>query len=271
MSLTTEWVRYGNEGQYSGYLARPERAASLPAVVVLQEIWGVDTHIQDVTRRIAQAGYVALAPDLYAKGGDRPAALAADRIERVKSFLDSLPPAAWGNQEQRDEALARLPVAEGTAISETQGALFGGLGRTDHAPALLAATAFLRDTYAPSKDREVCSVGFCMGGALSAQLACHDSALAGAAIFYGSAPAQELLPKIQCPVIGFYGQLDARITDGVPSFAQAMEDAGKPFDPHVYEGAHHAFFNDTRSSYHADAARDAFARLLTFFNDATRA
>lgn len=269
--MITEWVRYGDEDQYSGYLARPGRAKSLPAVVVLQEIWGVDAHIQDVTRRIAQAGYVALAPDLYAKDGVRPVALTEERIERMKSFLDSLPPPAWGDQKLRDEALAGLPAAEATAISETQGALFGGLGQTDHIPALLATTAFLRDAYVFSKGGPVCSVGFCMGGALSARLACHDSALAGAAVFYGSAPAQDLLPKIQCPIIGFYGQLDTRITDGVPTFAEAMKNAGKSFEYHVYDGAHHAFFNDTRSAYHAAAVRDAFARLLMFFCDATRA
>ena len=72
MPVKAEWISYGNR---SGYLAVPERAAlPLPAVVVIQEIWGVDEHIQDVTRRIAAAGYAALAPDLWAEHGERPAA-----------------------------------------------------------------------------------------------------------------------------------------------------------------------------------------------------
>ncbi|MCL6549371.1 MAG: dienelactone hydrolase family protein, partial [Alicyclobacillus sp.] len=72
---------------------------------------------------------------------------------------------------------------------------------------------------------------------------------------------------IRCPVMGFYGSLDKRITDQVPAFAQAMENAGKTFSYQVYEGAHHAFFNDTRASYNPTASRDAFARVLTFFNE----
>ena len=69
MALKTEWVRYGSR---SGYFAMPERAATpLPAVVVIQEIWGVEEHIEDVTRRIAAAGYAALAPDIFSENGER--------------------------------------------------------------------------------------------------------------------------------------------------------------------------------------------------------
>jgi carboxymethylenebutenolidase len=64
---------------------------------------------------------------------------------------------------------------------------------------------------------------------------------------------------------GFYGGLDARINAGLPAFAEAMGTAGKAFEHQVYDGAAHAFFNDTRPSYHVGAARDAFARVLEFF------
>ena len=65
--------------------------------------------------------------------------------------------------------------------------------------------------------------------------------------------------------MGLYGSLDANITTQVPAFAEAMKGAGKRFEPVVYEGAQHAFFNDTRPAYHGGAARDALARVLSFF------
>ncbi|MCL6516701.1 dienelactone hydrolase family protein [Alicyclobacillus sp.] len=267
MSLITEWVRYGDHDQYTGYLAKPRRAEGpLPAVVVIQEIWGVDGHIQDVTERFAKAGYTAFAPDLYAQNGERPAVLAPDRIEAVKSFLDSLPPSAWHNPADREAALAKLPGEEGKRVTETFTTLFGGLQMDRYMPQLLATTSFLREACPHSKGQPVMSIGFCMGGALSARLACQDEALRGAVIFYGNAPDANLVQGVRCPVRGFYGGLDHRITDQVPALAEAMRAAGKDFQYTVYEGAQHAFFNDTRSAYHPDASRDAFAQVVGFFN-----
>jgi carboxymethylenebutenolidase len=272
MGLHTEWVRYGNDSQYLGYFARPQRATEhLPAVIVLQEIWGVDDHIEDVTRRFAQAGYAALAPDLYAPGGQRPPAVAADRVEAMKRFLDSLPPTAWGNEQERAAALEKLPKHEAEQISETQTTLFGGLRGANHVPQMLATAHYLRSDCAASKGQPVVSIGYCMGGALSALLACHDEALKGACVFYGTAPSADLIKSIQCSVLGFYGGLDTRVNESIPGFAQAMKDIGKHYESHVYEGAHHAFFNDTRSSYNAAAARHAWARVLSFFNEVTHA
>jgi carboxymethylenebutenolidase len=104
-----------------------------------------------------------------------------------------------------------------------------------------------------------------MGGGLSALLACNDPELAVACIYYGMSPPAELLPRIACPVYGFYGGEDARINGGLPAFAEAMAKAGKRFEQHVYPGAAHAFFNDQRPSYHAAASRDALVRTLQAF------
>ncbi|MCL6593178.1 MAG: dienelactone hydrolase family protein, partial [Alicyclobacillus sp.] len=189
MSLHTEWVRYGTDQTYTGYLAKPARAEQpLAAVVVIQEIWGVDGHIQDLVRRFAQAGYVAFAPDLYSRNGQRPAPLAAERVEEVKNFLDSVPPGVWHSQEERQAAIAQLPGEQGQRISETFATLFGGLEYDRHIAQLLATTAWLRETCPHSQGQPVVSVGFCMGGALSVRLACADAALRGAVIFYGQAP-----------------------------------------------------------------------------------
>jgi carboxymethylenebutenolidase len=267
MPLQSEWIRYGDQ---AGYLARPGRAAGpLPGVLVIQEVWGVDEHIEDVTRRLAAAGYTALAPDLFAADGVRPATLERERVKEVQAFMSSLPPAAWGDPAARDAALATLPAAEAERIEASRSALFGHIGQLDRmVPALRAAVRHLR-TSAWSEGQPVACVGFCMGGGLSALLACEEPELAGAAIFYGSAPPLERVPRIQCPVAGFYGELDGRVNAGLPAFAEAMAAAGKAFEYQVYPGAAHAFFNDTRASYNIPAARDAFARLLEFFRRTT--
>jgi carboxymethylenebutenolidase len=104
-----------------------------------------------------------------------------------------------------------------------------------------------------------------MGGGLSALLACHDETLSGAVMFYGSSPPADFVPAIACPVLGFYGSMDTRVNATLPGFAEAMKNAGRHFEHHTYEGAGHGFFNDSRLSYNADAARDAFFRTLAFF------
>lgn len=268
MAVRGEWIKYGTEQQYLGYIAQQERAnRPLPAVIVLQEIWGVDEHIQDVTRRFADAGYVAFAPDLYAKQGVRPEALAKDRVEDVKQFLETLPPTAWNNTEERDAAFAQLPEPKGSQIRQTFQTLFGGLNPANYIEQLLATSAFLRNQHEVSKGGKIGSVGFCMGGALSAVLATRDPNLNAAVIFYGNAPAVEDMKQIACPVYGFYGSLDPRITDAVPDFAKNMKELNKSYQYEIYEGAHHAFFNDTRASYHVHAARDAFAKVLNFYRE----
>jgi carboxymethylenebutenolidase len=275
MSLATEWVSFGSGREHLAFAAWPGRAVEpLPAVVVIQEVWGVDAHIEDVARRFAQAGYVAFAPDLYAKGGARPAPLARERVAEVQAFLNRLPAgsssAVIRDPKAREAALAGRPSGEVTRLGETMAALFAGLGSggmrlDDYVAPLVTATGFLRGEFSRTRGQRVGAVGFCMGGGLAALLACHDPDLSAAAIFYGSAPPETLLANIRCPVAGFYGELDKRITDAVPAFAASMSRAGKTFESHVYVGAQHAFFNDTRPSYDVRAARDGFARVLELF------
>ncbi len=111
----------------------------------------------------------------------------------------------------------------------------------------------------------VMSTGYCLGGHLSALLAGADPALAAAALYYGTSPDLAAMAALTCPLIGFYGSEDPRITSTVPAFEEALRAAGKRFEAHVYPGAPHAFFNDTRPSYRTDAARDAWARTLALF------
>jgi carboxymethylenebutenolidase len=268
MELRTEWVEFRVGGRpMPGYLARPARVeGALPGVVVIQEVWGVDEHIQDLVRRFATAGYTAFAPDLYALGGSRPEALAAARIEALQAWLNEQPPSVWTDPAQREAALAALPEARRAEIASTMETLFGGVLRdlAGYTESLAAAVAFLQE-HPFCRGRAVGCTGYCMGGALSARLAAAAPGLRAAVVYYGAPPDEETVARIGCPVRGFYGGEDRRITDQVPAFAAAMARAQKDFAYRVYPGAPHAFFNDRRPSYHVEAARDAWARTLAFF------
>jgi carboxymethylenebutenolidase len=271
MELMNEWVSYdGPAGSVAAYLSRPRPASDpLPAVVVIQEVWGVDGHIEDVADRVAAAGYVTLAPDLYSAGGGRPPALVAERVQEAKAFLNTIPPAEWiavlSDDERRAEALGKLPDGSGERVGETIATLFGGARDLEpHLGVLRAAVAFV-GSHPACAGRSVGSVGFCLGGGLSALLACEEPQLGAAVVFYGSAPSAERVASIGCPLRGFYGQDDPRIVGGLPAFEAALRDAGADHELRIYPDTGHAFFNDTRPSYRQEAARDAWGRTLAFF------
>lgn len=266
MAIKSGWVRYGDE---VGYLAVPERAQGpLPAVVVIQEVFGVNEHIEDVTRRVAAAGYAALAPDLFCVKGERPPALTPERVAAAVAFMSKLPPAAMGDAALRDAEMAKLPEPERRQIGESFGQIWGSTA-PDRMQAMTGklrlAVRYLRDDRSESRGQPVGCVGFCMGGGLSALLACEEPEIAACAIYYGNSPSAEKIAGLRCPVIAFYGEKDQRVMGGVPAFQEAMRKAGKSFEHHIYPDAQHAFFNDDGPRYNVKASRDAYARLLGFF------
>jgi len=265
MRLKSEWMEFpSGDTTCLAYRSRPEPArAALPAVVLVQEIWGVEDFIQDMTHRLATAGYLAFAPDLYSLGGGRPAELAPERVAAVKAFLDTVPPGAWWDEAARNAALAALPAEEREPLAASLAALLGPRDADSLVAVLRDAVHLLRAD--PQSTGRVGSVGWCNGGGLNGRLACAEPEVSAAVIFYGASPPAESLTGAACPVLGLYGGEDPRITDTVPAFAAGMTAAGKQYEWHVYPGAQHAFFNDTRAAYDVDAARDAGARLLTFF------
>lgn len=112
------------------------------------------------------------------------------------------------------------------------------------------------------------SVGWCMGGGLSLQLAVHESRLAACVVNYGAMPTDPAdIQKIAAPVLGNFGAEDRGISpDAVRAFEKAMHDAGKTINVKIYEGAGHAFENpNNKSGYRQDSAMDAWARMLGFF------
>ena len=128
---------------------------------------------------------------------------------------------------------------------------------------LEAATRYLRSLGCP----RVGAVGFCMGGALGLERATRPGALDAAAPVYGRPLPPERASEVQAPVLGFYGDLDTGIpVEGVNALAEALHGLGRDATFQVYEGAKHAFFNDERpEAYHAEAAADAWTRVLAFF------
>jgi carboxymethylenebutenolidase len=267
MGLKSEWVRCGADGRL-GYLCVPERAnGPLPAVVVIQEAWGVNEHIQSVTRRVALAGYVALAPDLFAENGVRPAALGSERLDELLALLNRAP-AALMDPAARAKELAGRPEAERSRVEETVSAVMTRISdRPRFVPAAHDAVRFLREqtgTVANTGGQPVGVLGFCLGGGVAGLLATEDPDLGGAVVFYGAPPPPELVPRIACPVLGIYGALDQRVTSQVPAFEEAMARAGRRFEKIVCEGAGHAFFNESRPSYDVRASREVWPRALSF-------
>jgi len=109
------------------------------------------------------------------------------------------------------------------------------------------------------------AVGFCWGGGTVNALAVADPSLAAGVAYYGRQPAAADVAKIKAPLLLHYGGLDERINSGIPDFEKALKDAGKSFELYVYDGANHAFNNDTNAArYSKEAADLAWGRTVGF-------
>jgi carboxymethylenebutenolidase len=271
MGFTKQWVSYGDDNAYTGYFAAPAGPTlPLASVLVVQELFGVNGHIQNVTERFAAAGYAALAPDLYAHHGKRQAVLAAARVEEVQTFADSLPDAAvaFGPRDALEAHWGERPVDVRMRIGETIDAMRQGMHT--QMPAWLAhlraALQHVNTELPMTEGQKVGCVGYCMGGTLAAQLAACADELAAVAVYYGRPPDIEDIPQIQCPMLVFNGAQDTALMQMWPDFEAGMRKAGKHYAGHTYPNARHAFFNDSRPTYNVLASRDAYARTLMHFN-----
>ncbi|XWW45371.1 dienelactone hydrolase family protein [Fibrella sp. USSR17] len=223
--IKTESITYpGADTTMKGYLARPAAPGKYPAVVVIHENRGLNPHIEDVTRRMALAGFVALAPDA-------------------------------------------LSAAGGTPTDETQmRELFGKLDATATRNNFVKAVEYLK-TQANSTGKVGC-VGFCWGGAMANQLAIHAADLKAAVPFYGRQPDAADVPKMKAAVQLHYGGLDERVNAGIPAYEAALKAAGIPYELYIYEGAQHAFNNDTAPTrYNEAAAKLAWERTTKFLKE----
>ena len=222
-SLFTERVSYtGITGPVQAYVARPDKPGKYAAVVVIHENRGLNQHIEDVTRRAATAGYLAIAPNALSPLGGTPA-----------------------NEDEARQLFTQLKPEE---------ALQNFIKVFDYLPA--------RADY----NGNAGCVGFCWGGGIANQLAVNVPSLKAAVAFYGKQPEAADVPKIKAAVQLHYGALDERIDAGIPAYEDALKKAGTRYELYVYEGANHAFHNDTAPTrYNEAAAKKAWQRTLDFF------
>jgi len=129
----------------------------------------------------------------------------------------------------------------------------------------VAAVQYLKTH--PQTTGKVGCMGFCWGGGMTNQIAVNSPDLRAAAPFYGRQPVSEDVPKIKASLLLHYAGLDKRINAGIKAFEAALKKVSVDYTLHMYEGAGHAFFNDTSESrYHKDAAQLAWNRTIEFFN-----
>jgi len=112
--------------------------------------------------------------------------------------------------------------------------------------------------------------GFCFGGGVTWQVAVHMPELLAAVPFYGPHPVVSDVPNIRAAVLGMYGELDGRINGGIPAIEEAMKANNKIYEKMIYTNADHAFNNDTGTRYNPEAAKDAWERMLAWFEKYVR-
>jgi carboxymethylenebutenolidase len=223
--IITERITYpGDDCTMKGYVAKPKGNGKYGAVVVVHENRGLNPHIEDITRRVALAGYLALAPDALSPVGGTPA--------------------------NEDEARDKI----------------GKLDAQKNLNNYIKAFDYLKSR--EDGNLKTGCVGFCWGGAMANQLAVHVPELKAAVAFYGRQPDAADVPKIKAAVQLHYGALDERINAGIPAYEEALKKAGTKYELYVYEGANHAFNNDTAPTrYNAAAAKLAWERMLKLFGE----
>ncbi|MBK7661057.1 MAG: dienelactone hydrolase family protein [Betaproteobacteria bacterium] len=222
------------DGDMVAYRAMPEGGKNLPTVLVVQEIFGVHEHIKDVCRRLAKAGYLAIAPELYARQGD---VSKTTNMDDIRAVVGKVPDA---------QVMGDLDAASAWAAKN------GG------DPAKLAVTGFCwggRITWLYAAHNPKVKAGVAWYGRVEGQ-------------------ASELTPRhpidvvkdINAPVLGLYGGADAGIpNDTVDRMREALKAAGKKSQIHTYPDMPHAFHADYRPSYRKAAAEDGWKRLLAWF------
>jgi carboxymethylenebutenolidase len=214
-----EWVSVKHDNRsVETFVVYPESKGKTPVVLVIHEIFGHTDWVQDLTDQVADAGYIAVAPDLLSGLGPNGG--------RTPDFP----------QGGATEAVSHLNPEQVTADLNAV---------ADYALKIPAANGKLFVT------------GFCWGGGQSFRFATNRSGLASAFVFYGPPPDKDAMKRIQAPVYGFYAGNDARIDATLPATREQMKQAGKKYDPVVYEGAGHGFMRAGEAPDAKEADRKA--------------
>jgi carboxymethylenebutenolidase len=220
------------------YLAQPQASGSYPAIVVLQEIFGVNAHIRDVTERIAGLGYVAIAPALFQR--------------QAPGFETGYTP-------------EDIEIGRGYAMQTKASELLGDIQ---------AAIDYLKTLPNVKKDSFGC-IGFCFGGHV-AYLAATLPDIKATASFYGAGittrtpgggdPTVTRTSKIKGTLYALFGMEDASIpVEQVDEIEASLEKYKIPHRVFRYDGADHGFFCDRRASYNPKVAADAWEQVKQLF------
>ena len=221
----------GGTDSLRAWVVYPQRRDKAPVVVVLHEIFGLSTWIRGVADQLAADGYIAIAPDLLS---GKYTLAAGDTI--IQAQASTLIRTLAADEVQRDISRA-----------------------AEYAMALPAAKA------------QFGVVGFCWGGSTSfnSAVAAHPK-LRGAVVYYGGAPPAAALASIRAPILGLYGENDARVNASIPGADSVMRSLRKPYEPVILAGAGHGFLRqqDGQNGANLSATRDAWPRTIDFFRRA---
>jgi carboxymethylenebutenolidase len=226
-------IRYG--GGISAVRSLPKAKGKRPAVIILHERYGIDQHTKDLTVKLAQAGFVGLAPDLFHRfTGDRQAVL------RGEQRVDLTDDGALEDLEAAVEYLKKTKEVDGDRIGII------GVCQTGRQPVLLAAR------------RNDIAGAVVLYGAI------------GGREWQGNelrpTPIEDLIAQVNCPVLGIFGEADHIISiDDVVRFRNCLEKAKKNCHIRIYAGAPHGWLNDTMPGrYRKEAAKDAWNLIISF-------
>jgi carboxymethylenebutenolidase len=218
-----------SNGTMRGLLARPATGDKFPVVVVIHENRGLNPYIEDVARRLAIAGFMALGPDAIWPLGGYPS------VDKYGAEADE-------------------------KAGEMQRTLDNGKITED----FVAAAEFLLKH--PQSTGKLGAVGFCGGGGRVNQLAVRMPQLAAGVPFYGEAPAAEDVPKIKAALLLNFAEQDPRINGSWPEYEAALKASGVKYEAYVYPKTNHGFHNDTTPRYDEAAAKLAWQRTIDHFN-----
>jgi carboxymethylenebutenolidase len=224
------------DGEIPAYRAMPDKGGPFPVVLVVQEIFGVHEHIKDLCRRLGKLGYLAVAPELYARQGD------VSKYKDIREIIDKVVSKVLDEQVMSDLD-ATVAWAKKSGKGET-----AKLGIT----------------------------GFCWGGRIVWLYAAHSKDLKAGVAWYGrlEGKATDLQPKypldlvseLKAPVLGLYGGADMGIpVASVEKMKDALKEAKKPAEIIIYKDTPHGFNADYRDSYRKEAAEDGWKRMLDWF------
>ncbi len=224
------------DGEIPAYQARPEKGGPFPVVLVVQEIFGVHEHIKDICRRFGKLGYLAVAPELYARLGD------VSKMTDINEIISRV--------------VAKVPDAQ--VLSD-----------------LDAAVAWAQKS-GKGDTSKLGITGFCWGGRIVWLYAAHNPKLKAAVAWYGRLVGQtdplhpknpiDLVASLKAPVLGLYGGQDQGIPfETVEQMRRALKAANNPSEIIVYPDAPHGFHADYRPSYRPQQAQDGWRRLQEWF------